>query len=452
MRKDKNKKIAEVIYNRLEGMSKKPDKILYDSSVREALQTLEPVGDVRIRQKEYVIKKLSLCSVIVAGGLLLSVLLWIKEGTQTKIVDNCIERNVYGDGEKDVSLVAKDSLGTYEVDLSVEERLYEENELNVLLEEFLPLLEKAMLGENASLDQIAYPLKLVDYLDGFPFEVEWQTDGVYIDSDGRLLQNVLDVPTLVELTAVISCESFEARHVLGCMVYSKAVQPSQEELITKELEEIQAGTRNEKFMTLPSEMNAEKLSWSYKKSNMGILILFATSLLVMVTYFGMDRDLKKQVADRNEQLKLDYPEIVSSLALLIGAGMTVPNAWQRVAKDYRTKKQETGRTRYAYEEILLTIYEMESGVAQTKAYERFGRRCRVQSYNRLATMLSQNVRKGATNLAVLLREEAAYAFEERKHTARRLGEKAGTKLLAPMMMLLGMIMVVIMVPAFQGYF
>ena len=100
----------------------------------------------------------------------------------------------------------------------------------------------------------------------------------------------------------------------------------------------------------------------------------------------------------------------------------------------------------------MTIYEMESGVTQTKAYERFGRRCRVQSYNRLATMLSQNVRKGATNLAVLLREEAAYAFEERKHTARRLGEKAGTKLLVPMMMLLGMIMVVIMVPAFQGYF
>lgn len=141
-------------------------------------------------------------------------------------------------------------------------------------------------------------------------------------------------------------------------------------------------------------------------------MLFATPLLAIVIYFGKDRDLKKQVVDRNEQLKRDYPEIVSSLALLIGAGMTVPNAWQRVAKDYRTKKQETGRKRYAYEEMLLTIYEMESGVVQTKAYERFGRRCRVQSYNRLATMLSQNVRKGATNLAVLLREEAAYALRK----------------------------------------
>ena len=86
------------------------------------------------------------------------------------------------------------------------------------------------------------------------------------------------------------------------------------------------------------------------------------------------------------------------------------------------------------------------------AYERFGRRCRIPSYNKLAAMLSQNMRKGAANLPLLLKEEAADAFEERKHSARKQGEKAGTKLLVPMMMLLGMTMVIIMVPAFQTYF
>ncbi len=452
MRKNKHKKFAEFIYNRLERMSKKPDKILYNSSVREALQTLEPTGDTSVRQKAYVIKKLWLCSIIVAGGLILAVFVWIKEENQTTIVDNAIERNAYGDGEKAVSLIAKDSMGTYEVDLYVEERLYQESELKLLLAEFLPLLEKAMLGENASLDKVAYQLNLIEGLNGFPFTVEWKTDGVYIDCEGTLIQDVLDTPRLVEVTAVVSCETFEVHHLLNCMVYSKAIQPSKKERIIKELQEIQDKTKNEKFMTLPSQMNAEGISWRYKKGNTGILLVFATPLLALIVYFGADRDLKKQVADRNEQLKMDYPEIVSALALLIGAGMTVPNAWQRVAQDYGVKKQETGKKRYAYEEMLLTIYEMESGVAQTKAYERFGRRCRVQSYNKLATMLSQNIRKGATNLAILLREEAAYAFEERKHMARRLGEKAGTKLLVPMMMLLGMIMVVIIVPAFQGYF
>lgn len=452
MKKNRNNRLGEFLYSRIEKKADKSNRVLYDNSVREALQTLEPVGDTQSRQREYVIKKLSLCGAIVAGGLLLSALLWIKDEMQAPIVDNRIERNIYGDGEKSVSLVAKGETGTYEIDVSIEERLYKESELNALLAEFLPLLEKAAAGENASFDKVEYNLRLVGGLEGFPFDVEWQTDGEYIGSDGKLLNDILDAPKLSPLTAIISCDAFEVSREFSCMVYSKAVPSPQSEMIAKTLEELQGETKNEEFMTLPSEINAEKLNWSYQKNNAGILALFATPLIALVIYFGTDRDLKKQVEDRNEQLKLDYPEIVSALALLIGAGMTVPNAWQRVAKDYRAKKQETGRTRYAYEEMLLTVYEMESGAAQTNAYERFGRRCRVQEYNRLATMLSQNVRKGATNLAVLLREEAAHAFEERKHSARRLGEKAGTKLLMPMMMLLGMIMVVIMIPAFQGYF
>lgn len=446
------KKIAEFIYNRLDNMSKKPDKILHDGAVHEALQALEPAGDTQRRQKEYVIRKLSLCIMVIIGGLTLSFLLWIKDGTQAVIVDNRIERNPYGDGERNVTLVGKSENGTYEVDLSVEEKRYSDTELKNLLTEFIPLLETKMRGENGSLDHVAYNLRFIDGISGFPFTVEWQTDGVYIDRDGKLIEDTLDAPKLVELTAVISCESFEARHELSCMVYSKAVQPPQSERILKALQKIQSETRDYEFMTLPSEINKEKISWSYRKNYTELLFLIATPLIALIMYFGTDRDLKKQVNDRKEQLQLDYPEIVSALALLIGAGMTVPNAWQRVAKDYRARKQETGRKRYAYEEMLLTIYEMESGVAQTKAYERFGRRCRVQCYSRLSTMLSQNVKKGATNLAALLREEAAYAFEERKHTARRFGEKAGTKLLMPMMMLLCMIMIVIMVPAFKTYF
>ena len=446
------KTIAEWIYNRLDKMSKKPNKILYDGTVHEALQALEPTGDAQKRQKEYVLKKLSLCVFIIVGGLMLSLILWIKDGMQTTIVDNRIERNLYGDGEKNVSLVGKGENGTYEVDLLVEEKLYSDAELNKLLEAFIPLVEQTLLGENESLDEVMYDLAFVDKVSGFPFDVEWQTDGVYIDRTGKLLEDTLDMPKLVTLTAVISCESFEVQHELSCMVHSKAVLPSQSELMLKALQKIQSETRNDEFMTLPSEMNQETINWSYQKNNTELLFLIATPLIALMMYFGTDRDLKKQVEDRKEQLQLDYPEIVSALALLIGAGMTVPNAWQRVAKDYRVKRQETGKKRYAYEEMLLTIYEMESGVAQTKAYERFGRRCRVQCYNRLSTMLSQNVKKGATNLAVLLREEAAYAFEERKHTARRFGEKAGTKLLMPMMMLLCMIMVVIMVPAFKTYF
>ena len=98
-------RLAKWLYSKLEAMQKKPDRILYNSAVREDLQALEPASDTPKRQKEYVIKKLSVCSLIMVCGVVLSAALWITDGMATKIVDNQIERTVYGDGSKSVSLI-----------------------------------------------------------------------------------------------------------------------------------------------------------------------------------------------------------------------------------------------------------------------------------------------------------------------------------------------------------
>lgn len=180
-------------------------------------------------------------------------------------------------------------------------------------------------------------------------------------------------------------------------------------------------------------------------------ILLATPLVCVVLLWSKDKDLHKRVEEREEQMRMDYPELVSKLALLLGAGMTVQNAWQRIVSDYVSKKPTEAVKRYAYEEMLLTANEMRNGVYQSEALEGFGRRCRLPCYNKLATLLIQNLRSGSSNLSCLLQEEAKEAFEERKHLARRQGEKAGTKLLLPMMLLLIMIMVMIIVPAFLSH-
>jgi hypothetical protein len=50
-----------------------------------------------------------------------------------------------------------------------------------------------------------------------------------------------------------------------------------------------------------------------------------------------------------------------------------------------------------------------------------------------------------------LEQESETAFAERRLLAKRLGEEAGTKLLFPMIMMLGMVIVIIIVPAMQGF-
>ena len=77
----------------------------------------------------------------------------------------------------------------------------------------------------------------------------------------------------------------------------------------------------------------------------------------------------------------------------------------------------------------------------------FGRRCKLQPYLKLSSVLEQNRKAGTKNLRAILRTEMEDAFEMRKNLARRMGEEAGTKLLAPLFLMLGIVMVMIMAPA-----
>ena len=71
-------------------------------------------------------------------------------------------------------------------------------------------------------------------------------------------------------------------------------------------------------------------------------------------------------------------------------------------------------------------------------------------YIKLLTMLEQNVTKGSRGIAASLEQEERNALEERMNMAKKRGEEAGTKLLGPMGILLIIVMLMIMVPAFMS--
>lgn len=446
------RKLAERVYNYMEQLPNKPDNILHNSRVREDIQALEPAGNTRETQKEYVIEKLSLCIMVLLIGMIFSVLIIVKDCTDKEIADNRLQRNSYGDGSKSVSLVANDGDEDIQIKLELDERHYANNELEEMYDAFTQELDKIILDQNTSFDCIEYDMKLVTSVSDYPFEIEWSIPDEYMDSSGKLLHEKLEKPVIADLTAKITYEDFEKEYILNCNINSRAEPFSIKEKIEKQLISIEENSKEEEYVTLPSEIGDNTLTWNYKESRQGILLLFLTPIIAAVIYYGKDNDLHKKVEEREHQMRMDYPEIISNLALLIGAGMTVQNAWNKVTMDYRNTRNETGVKRYAYEEMLYTLYEIGNGVSQNTALEHFGRRCHIQSYAKLATLLSQNLRKGTSNLSELLKSEAKDAFEDRKHIAREQGEKAGTKLLAPMMILLGVVMIIITVPAMTSYF
>jgi len=50
-----------------------------------------------------------------------------------------------------------------------------------------------------------------------------------------------------------------------------------------------------------------------------------------------------------------------------------------------------------------------------------------------------------------MQQEAQASFEERRSTARRLGEEAETKLLLPMVLMLAITMLIIIIPAYYSF-
>ena len=156
---------------------------------------------------------------------------------------------------------------------------------------------------------------------------------------------------------------------------------------------------------------------------------------------------KEKKKRESEEMRRDYPQIINRFSLYIGAGMSVRNAWQRITEDYRKNKERTGR-RKAYEEMIYTENQMKNKAAESECYEEYGIRCGLSVYRRFGTLLSQNLRKGSKGLSELLKRETGEMFEERKKQARKLGEEAGTKLMIPLFMMLAVVFIIVIVPAF----
>ena len=135
-----------------------------------------------------------------------------------------------------------------------------------------------------------------------------------------------------------------------------------------------------------------------------------------------------------------------------GAGLGMRKVLERIAVDYRKNLALGGQKRFAYGEIVFTCQEMENGVSEQEAYQRMGMRMGTGAYRSLAVLLTQNLKKGSKGLLELLKQESQEAFEERRRQAKTTGEKASTKLLLPMGMMLAVVLVILTVPAFLSFY
>lgn len=385
-----------------------------------------------------------------------------------------IKRNTYGQGTLITTLrVIIDGVEQEEpLEIAVEERRYTIEEMDAVFDRALEKLESLILGENESLDQVRSDLNLVTEIPGEPVEVSWELNRYdLMNVYGELNEeNLRQEPegALVTLKAYLTYredESIEILEELAARVYPPELSGEAKELagVKEAIEQQEENTREETSVSLPEEVEGRTVQLFEPDNPRGWYVLALGPVICGLLFCLQRQNEQKEKEDRQRQMMLDYPEIVNKLTLLLGAGMTVKNAWQKIVQDYERQKEsqkgnqkgskkeiqrESRGVRYAYEEMTAAYHEMQSGVTEVESYERFGRRCGVKAYRKLAALLTQNLRKGTRGLTELLAAESAQAFEERKAAAKRRGEEAGTKLLAPMFLMLAMVLVIVIIPAF----
>ncbi len=376
--------------------------------VRQNLKLLYPDADTKEKTEQYYAGKTVLLLKVLAAGICAAVLAGIAasgegllaEGRWLPRRERAYTRELQAgmQGEKDQNIA-----------VLVEPRKPSEEESRELLEQVCGQMDSYILGENRSLEEVRSDLCLIRKVEGTPVTAEWELDSYEaLNLDGSLRpENLTEEGSLVELTARLFCGSQEAVYRTCVRILPPVV--GEEEQFGRDLaaamEELRKETEEEEVQELPLKIQGRDVTWKEDTSWSFAWVLLLTLAALGMVYAAKDRELAQKAKERDAQMCRDYARIVGRLTLLLEAGSTMRGAWEMIVADYQARRKE-GREelRYAYEEMALTCREMKNGVAEAKAYENFGIRCRIPAYLKLSALLEQNLKKGNKGLGGLLRD------------------------------------------------
>ena len=211
------------------------------------------------------------------------------------------------------------------------------------------------------------------------------------------------------------------------------------------------GSLGENMLSLPTEIDGQRIYYREHEDRSYLLLPLLGIIAAMAIYMRQGQARRTEKKQRETLLMLDYSELVSKLMVYIGAGLTVRNALETISQHFdaiiaRGIKED----RPLYQELRTMVIQFRRNMPESEIYLSFGRRVNLKPYTKLVSLIEQNRMNGARNLRAMLELEMEDAFEQRKTTARRLGEEAGTKLLLPLFIMLGIVMIIVIVPAMSA--
>lgn len=382
-----------------------------------------------------------------------------------------IEKNEYGGEEKQVGFLLKKEDTTETVTIEVRPREFTKEQAEGRMADAFIYLDTHLKGENISLSHITESLDFFLDYEEYPFDVEfWLEDYALINGDGEIKNKREELAALgypedqqnKGITTKLKV-SLQYGEMTKEKIYELVVFPKEESVLEKQFakvkEQIEAQENKALYdeqLILPATIEDVQITRADANRVSPAGILFIGFLAAGLLLLREQENLRIQERKRQEQLRRSYPWFVNEVVLLFGAGMQMKNILSTLINEYEAGTKNQRLQHEDYREALIcelkkAQHSLDLGMPEEQIYYQLGRRLKLPCYIKLMTLLEQNVKRGTKGLTDVFEQEEVNALEERKNLAKRYGEEAGTKLLGPMILLLIIIMLIVMIPAFLSF-
>lgn len=168
-----------------------------------------------------------------------------------------------------------------------------------------------------------------------------------------------------------------------------------------------------------------------------LLLLAVVLIMCGALYYYFLTLPASQVKQRSIRFMDEFPNAVSTIALLVNSGMILREAWREVSMSADTE---------LYMEMRKVNEDIDNGVAEVDALYSFGNRCVTPEIKKFTAFIVQGLEKGSRDLANALRNQTDEMWELKKQNTLKRGELASSKLMIPLMIMFIGILIMIMGP------
>ena len=175
--------------------------------------------------------------------------------------------------------------------------------------------------------------------------------------------------------------------------------------------------------------------------SMHTFIIVAGLVVAGITAGFFLTQFKTLIDERTARCEAQLPEVVSTMAILVNSGMVLKESWTLVA--------ENGEGDF-YELMKRASENMKNGFSDAEAIFVFGKTSNSGEIKKFVSALLQSMEKGGAELSLFLANQSSELWKMKRQKMLQEGEKAATKLLAPIVMIFIGVMIIVITAAFAG--